>query len=202
MDIKKKVFRFNFENETIELLKDFCKLHLDDSREDYKYSWNLWTRSNLELLEKETKRLNDMGYDGDVEEKMFKAAKYYFGKKCKVRYIESTSESDIRSWSDGECERHRVKFKSNGYKRNYVCVSHELITAMDEHIKTNILDTIKRPADGYTNNEKTNPLLIAAEINSLMKLDNTFTKDFISKKIKKTYKNRYYLKFSVFQANT
>ena len=172
----------------VELFKDFCKLHIDDSREDYTYSWNLWTRSNLEILEKETIRLNDLGYDGDVEEKMFKAAKYYFGKKCKGGYVER--------------ERERERERENGNKRNYVCVSHELIIAMDEHIKNNVLNTIKRPADGYSDFEKTNPLLIAAEINCLMKLDDTYSKDFISKKIKKTYKNRYYLKFSVFQANT
>ena len=175
----KKVFRFNLENETRELLEDFCKLHAGESREDYKHSWNLWTRSNLEILEKETIRLNELGYDGDVEEKMFKAAKYYFGKKCKGENV------------DRESEREREKCNDN--KRNYVCVSHELIIAMDEHIKNNVLNTIKRPADGYSDFEKTNPLLIAAEINCLMKLDDNYSKDFISKKIKKTYKNRYYI---------
>ena len=179
MQSEKKVFRFNLENETRELLQNFCKLHAGESREDYKYSWNLWIRTNLELLEKETLRLNEQGYDGDVEEKMFKAAKYYFGKKCKGGYL------------DRESDRERVKCNDN--KRNYVCVSHELIIAMDEHIKNNVLNNNKKPADGYLHFEKINPLIIAAEINCLVKLDDTYSKDFISKKIKKTYKNRYYI---------
>ena len=136
-------------------------------------------RTNLELLEKETLRLNEQGYDGDVEEKMLKAAKYYFGKKCKGGYL------------DRESDRERVKCNDN--KRNYVCVSHELIIAMDEHIKNNVLNNNKKPADGYLHFEKINPLIIAAEINCLVKLDDTYSKDFISKKIKKTYKNRYYI---------
>ena len=180
MSNTKKVFRFNFDVETRELLESFCKLHVNEKREDYKNSWDLWVRDNLDTIEKETIRLNELGYDGDVETKMFKAARYYFGKKrSKLNKSNTYDDNDRETCSYS--------------KRNYICVTHELIIAMDHHIKKYVLNSDKSPADGYNNFENNNPLLIAAEINNILLIDDSLDKHFISKKIKKTYKNRYYI---------
>jgi hypothetical protein len=64
----------------IELFK-FSKIHQYDHRKDFKEAWEIWTENNDELIEDEIRRLNNFGYDGDVVDKMFKSARYYFRKK-------------------------------------------------------------------------------------------------------------------------
>ena len=75
------IFRYKFTEEfTIELYK-FSKIHQYDHRSDFKEAWNIWTEENEDLVDEEIRRLSNLGYDGDILDKMFKSARYYFRKK-------------------------------------------------------------------------------------------------------------------------
>ena len=76
------IYRYKFtEDFTSELFK-FSKIHQYDHRKDFKEAWNVWFEENNEIVNDEIRRLTNLGYDGDVQDKMFKSARYYFRKKA------------------------------------------------------------------------------------------------------------------------
>ena len=75
------IFRFNFEETFAEELFSFSKINQYLDRKDYREKWDEWVIDNSEKIEEETRRLESLGYKGDVEEKMFKSARYYFRMK-------------------------------------------------------------------------------------------------------------------------
>jgi hypothetical protein len=78
-----KTFRFEFGKEFIGELSRFSKVHQFDERRTYKEEWQKWkmTPAIDEVITKEIRRLEESGYKGDIEDKMFKSGRYYFRKK-------------------------------------------------------------------------------------------------------------------------
>ena len=81
MEQIKKTYRFEFTSEVMDLIKHFAIVHQFDERKIYKEQWNNWYNENKEEMEREIRRMNEIGYVGDVKDKMFKAGRYYFRKK-------------------------------------------------------------------------------------------------------------------------
>lgn len=165
--INVQIFRFKFTEEFMEELYKFSKIHQYDDRKDFKEAWTNWVDENEELIQEETDRLHNLGYDGDILDKMFKSARYYFRKKSPVK----------------------VEPKK---RRQYISVSHELLEAMDTHIRTNIELPDYQPKTGFVNFYEANNSLILQTFRSFCQQD---IKDieFIQTKLKKTYKNRYFM---------
>ena len=78
-----KTFRHEFSKAFIEQLSQFSKVHQYDDRHTYKSEWTKWTQREeiSQAIETERRRLHENGYTGDVNDKMFKAGRYYFRKK-------------------------------------------------------------------------------------------------------------------------
>lgn len=161
------IYRYKFtDNFTCELLR-FSKIHQYDHRKDFKEAWDIWIEENAIIVEEEIRRLQNLGYIGDIKEKMFKSSRYYFRKK-------STEK------------------KAPKKRRDYVGVKKELLEIMDNHIKIGILDKTYKPSIAFNDFCKNNVELLKEEVNILFQ--HGFTEpDEIKRKIKKTYKNRYYL---------
>ena len=51
MAVDKKVFRYKFSDEIVELMQDFSKIHKFDTREIYNDNWNLFIEANNLLCE-------------------------------------------------------------------------------------------------------------------------------------------------------
>ena len=66
-----------------------------------------------------------------------------------------------------------------------------ILSSMDKHITENIKSENYTPAEGYSEFCKNNVELLRTEITRL--INNGINGDDISSKIKKTYKNRYYI---------
>lgn len=79
------IYRYNFENEFAQSLYIFAKIHQYDNRHDFKEAWNVWIEDNNEMIELEINRLRLLDYKGDILDKMFKSARYYFRKKNNVK---------------------------------------------------------------------------------------------------------------------
>ena len=165
--INATIFRFKFTEEFMEDLYKFAKIHQYDHRKDFKEAWNIWTEENEDLVQEETDRLHNLGYDGDILDKMFKSARYYFRKKSPVK----------------------VEPKQ---RRQYISVSHELLEAMDAHIRTNIGLKDYQPKKGFVNFYEANNTLILQTFRSFCQ-QNIKDIEFIQTKLKKTYKNRYFM---------
>ena len=117
-------FRFKFSDEFITELSQFSKIHQFDDRHAFKDAWNTWVEDNEELVNIETRNLINNGYDGDVLDKMFKSARYYFRKKSTEKKAPVT-------------------------RRTYINVDKQLLDAMDEHIMDNIDDEDYQPKNGF-----------------------------------------------------
>jgi hypothetical protein len=194
-NLQKKTFRFQFNAEIIDMLLYFSKLHQYDTRHDYKDAWKIWFEDNNDILLKEQSRLIDLGYTGDVEDKMYKASRYYFRNKRVNNSIKSNNtkgkSEDVREDVDviiKGLDKLDVGLKPK--KRQYVLLGHEMLDVMDTHIKKNIDNANYSPAKGFDDFYKNNKELLERKILSLK--NNDLDDDYISSKIKKTYKNRYY----------
>lgn len=166
-EINVNIFRFKFKDEFTEELYKFAKIHQYDHRKDFKEAWKIWLEDNEEIVEEEVRRLTNLKYEGDILDKMFKSARYYFRKKGTEK-------------------------KEPAKRRVYQGVQKELLEAMDEHIKCNINDKDYKPSDGFDNFCKENIEVIKEEVSILCKSGFTDSNE-IKNKIKKTYKNRYFL---------
>jgi hypothetical protein len=165
--INATIFRFKFTEAFMEDLYKFSKIHQYDHRKDFKEAWNNWIEENDDIIDEEVGRLLHLGYDGDILDKMFKSARYYFRKKSPV-----TIEPKQR--------------------RPYIGVSRELLEAMDTHIKTNIGLLDYQPKTGFVSFYEENNSLIVQTFRSFYE-KNIKDSEFIQLKLKKTYKNRYFM---------
>ena len=161
------IYRYKFTNDFTDELYKFSKVHQYDHRKDFKEAWEIWIDENTNLVDEEVRRLTNLGYDGDILDKMFKSARYYFRKK-------STEK------------------KEPAKRRIYVGSQKDLLEAMDDHIKSNISSGEFKPSDGFDEFCKKNVDILKDQVNQLIRSGITDSNE-IKAKIKKTYKNRYFL---------
>ena len=165
--LENKIYRFKFSHEINDILFEFSKIHQHDNRHQFKESWELLITEKKEILEKEQKRLNSLGYNGDCYDKMFKSARYYFRKK-------STIKQEPKN------------------RRKYIGTDRDILDSMDDHIHSNIGNDGFKPSDSYDSYILSHQNLILKEI-SRMKEHGFSEPKMISNKLKKAYKNRYFL---------
>jgi len=160
------IFRFKFTENFMEELSNFSKIHQYDHRKDFKEAWIKWTAENADLVSKEVQRLLMLGYpnEEDIDDKMFKSARYYFRKKSTVR-----SEPKQR--------------------RQYIGIDHEILESMDRHITNNIHNEDYKPKTAFVMFCKENEDVLKQSIIKMSISDAKLIQD----KIKKTYKNRYFM---------
>ena len=161
------IYRFKFTEDFMEQLYNFSKIHQYDERKDFKEAWKVWTEENEYIIDEETTRLNTLGYDGDVMDKMFKSARYYFRKK-------STEKKQPKQ------------------RRQYISVTRELLDAMDRHIEENIFNEDYQPKTGFVSFCKANETILKESISKIFE-QGVKESELIEDKIKKTYKNRYFM---------
>jgi hypothetical protein len=98
---------------------------------------------------------------------MFTSARYYFRKKGTGK-------------------------KAPQMRSTYIGTQKDLLDAMDNHISLNVNNSSFKPSSGFTDFCKTHLELLQQEIELLIKFTIIDSNE-IKKKIKKTYKNRYFM---------
>jgi len=161
------IYRYKFIKYSSVELDKFSKIHQYDHRKDFKEAWNIWVEDNQGLVDEEVRRLTNLGYNGDILDKMFKSARYYFRKK-------STEKKEPQK------------------RRMYIGVEKVLLGAMDKHIIQNVNNEDYKPSEGFSIFCKENIEILQEEVNRLCKCGITNHIE-IKDKIKKTYKNRYFM---------
>ena len=81
LSININIYRYKFSDGFTKELYRFSKIHQYDHRTDFKEAWLCWIDTEDEIVNEEIRRLNNLGYTGNVLDKMFKSARYYFRKK-------------------------------------------------------------------------------------------------------------------------
>lgn len=162
------IYRYKFTPQFTSQLYIFSKTHQYDHRHDFKEAWQVWADNNIDMVEEEMRRLMEMGYTGDINDKMFKSARYYFRKKSTVK-------------------------KEPSKRKLYVSSSKPLLAAMDDHIKLSMTaEENFKPSTGFDEFCKQHVSLIKEQVLTLSRAGVTNSAE-IKGKIKKTYKNRYFL---------
>ena len=159
------IYRFKFGPDFIKELSRFAKLHQYDDRHAFREAWDIWVEENNDIIMTETRTLENNGYEGDVLDKMYKSARYYFRKKTDK--------------------------KVNPKKRKvYISMDRDMLDLMDEHIMDSMKLNDYCPANGFNEFCKSNEECIGREVNRFV--NDGISGDEINIKFKKTYKNRYF----------
>ena len=164
------IYRFKFSNELMDPLTEFSNKHRFDDPELFKVYWDRWITQphNIEIISKEKDRLNNLGYDGDINDKMYKTVRYYLKNKS-------------------------LEKKQPKKRRKYITLDKEFLEKMDDHILDVAIVQDLKPAHAYNNfiSIWENMRLVEEQMQELIAKD--LTELAASNKIKKTYKNRYFL---------
>ena len=167
---KIKTFHFNMLPETIEAIDYFATLHKHDERKTFKEEWEKWIQipDIAALIEIEIARLKKEGYFGNVLEKLFHSARYYYRKKPQVDVADPPKK-----------------------RKKYESIGTDILEKMDEHIlklvKENIVDVMRIEDKTllYSNISPCNAFLLFLKTIEI--------EDEMIPKYKKTYKNRFFV---------
>lgn len=173
-------FRYIYTNEVADLLNEFAEIHRYDERKTFKSEWEKWIANDdiKKQLHQEVKRLESMGMDDDIMDRMFKSARYYYRKKPLI-------------------EKRKAETKKPKQKTPYIGFTTATIQNMVEYIKNKEKLQIS-PANLYELYCNENKEIIGAEIKEYKKKwenkspNQILTADELINKFKKTFKNRYY----------
>lgn len=168
--IKKPVYRFKLSEEITQHLIYFARIHKHDDRVTFKDAWNEWIKNNESLTQNETRRLFEMGYMGNVMKKMYVSVRYYYKNKSNKTESETTQKK----------------------RRQYIKLDNTILQLMDTHIRENNMQLDYTPAKGFKNFIEENYYTIDREITRLI-TNSSLKRDDVNLKLKKTYKNRYYI---------
>ena len=159
------VYRYKFTPEFMVELESFSKIHKYDLRPVYKEEWGKWKKNNKLLIDNETRYMEELGYKGNIEDKMYKAGRYYF--------------------------RTKTDLKQKQKKRTeYIQLGLEFIEMIDRNIQENRKDKHFSPAIGYNQFLETSKVMIQNEFDMITEIIKE--EDFYHK-LKKMYKNRHYI---------
>jgi hypothetical protein len=180
-----KIFRYKLTDDIMALITHFAKIHQLDDRHDYKEAWALWLVEHRDYIEREVVRLNQLGYQGDVEDKMFKAGRYYFREKVAL------TTPKAPTLTTPKVNVNEIKVKAT---REYIVMAPHVIQAMDKHLLAIMKNKDFKPALGYTQFCDEQLELLKVEVRRLMGENKcSMDSDKLAAKIKKTYKNRYFI---------
>jgi len=188
-----KTHRYEFSEPAMMQLNYFTQVHRYDERKAFKEAWKKWIETDdiAQMIASETNKLMSEGFQGDVEDKMFKAVRYYFRKKPATDDLSPNK-------------------KEQTPRKKYVGFTGKILTAMDTHILAKIKENLQTGTDeihlekpdkkhfksnvspdkAINDFYNTNTEIIALETELLQDEENMDDDDIVQK-IKKTYKNRY-----------
>jgi hypothetical protein len=195
-----RVLRFEFSGALVEHVTAFANLHQYDDRKMYKEAWTAWLAHDeiATLLANEVTRLSALGYMGDVADKLFKSGRYYFRQKtCGFPNLSLHAEPlcpnlSLQPVGVRGAQRHGRAVGTSA-PRKYVLLNHQLLDAMDDHIDCGLRRDAYAytPASGFAEFCKLNINSYSSEVARLSEI--MPTGEAVHDKIKKTYKNRYFM---------
>lgn len=117
------IYRYKLNKTIIDLIIEFSQKHKYINRKEYKEEWKQFLETNKITIEIEKRRLSELGYKGNLEDKMYKSGRYYF--------------------RDKKYEKSEPK-KREQYKK----MDPKILNKINEHVKVMLKQNIK-PSEGY-----------------------------------------------------
>lgn len=164
-------YRFKFTQEFDSALAEFsAPFKYNNDRKEFKDAFQRWASQHEKSVSNETARLKDLKYEGDILNKMFVSARYYYRKRTSTR-------SDPKK------------------RRCYKAVGSSLIQAMDNHLMIQLKkeQTTYKPSDAFQDFYLRNSSVIEEEL-ARQAIIESADKEI---RIKKAFKNRCYLQLNL-----
>tara|TARA_Y100000816_G_scaffold244963_1_gene192772 strand:+ start:57 stop:551 length:495 start_codon:yes stop_codon:yes gene_type:complete len=159
-----QVYRYKFSKSFQEKIEEFSGQHKYDDYKTLKEKFKEWVDENKLNIMEEERKLRNNGYDGNIEDKIFKSSRYYFMKKSN--------------------ERKEVK-----KRKKYTSKNNKLL----EEIKMHISKTkFTKPSEAYDDFVTKYEELLNNVIKELIST-NEYDKKEAQSKLKKIYKNKFYV---------
>ena len=163
-----QTYRFKFTDVFMALLSEFARKHRYETAFDFRNSWTVWLPKNTIEVEREKNRLANAGYKGDIYDKMYKSVRYY-----------------LRNKSDEK--------KTPKKRRKYRSFCRVFLEDMDLHItKVAHIEKLK-PAHAFNNFYGSSSYNKEMEREKTRLMRARLEEGVVENKIKKTYKNRYFI---------
>ncbi len=183
-----RVLRFEFSTAVTDALKAFTEVHRYDDRKTYKEAWAQWLAHDeiAALFKADVERLTNLGYTGDVADKLYKSGRYYFRQKT-------------YGFPNLSLHAEPLGVRGASAPRKYITMNRALLCAMDDHIERGLrTNDAYTPAIGFSDFFKTHASsdLLRTEVANLIRRyhhDDANAPKKIHEKLKKTYKNRYFI---------
>lgn len=183
----KKIFRFKLSDTTNDALELFTNANRFNERKEIKSAWQDWCNNNEQLIQDESRRLENLGYTGDITKKMWTSVRYYHMKK------ENKTIDGVVDGTANVTDSIENKDTTNDKKqkrRKYITLDKSILALIDKHIHEHIKFDSFTPAKGYslfldTFSDKIETVIKSCTEKGLEKHD-------VDNKLKKTYKNRYF----------
>ena len=189
-----KIFRYKLDDTIMALIAQFAKIHQLEDRHDYKEAWAIWLIDNQDMVDREVERLAQLNYKGDIIDKMFKAGRYYFREKAPTKKTQKASATATAAQASAAqasaAQATAVPQPAKKITRDYIVMDPVLIQAMDAHLKLKMKAQTFKPAAAYLDFCTEHPEILQKET---LRLLQNITKEKLNAKIKKTYKNRYFI---------
>ena len=182
--------RYTYDPEVVMHLSNFAKIHEYDDRKDFKEAWQKWIEEPeiKTIITDEVARLQTNGQMGDVLDRMYKSARYYYRKKKE----NAQKQAEPR--------------------KEYEGLPRTILKSIDDHIYAEINDNIIlsnkitdvvrsniSAANSFTNYCRLHygvikELLPTKEVENVTYREKNLRDEIkvVTDRLKKTYKNRFY----------
>ena len=159
-----EVYRHKFSKQFQEKIEEFSGQHKYDNLKTLKEKFKEWVTENQLFIMNEERMLRNNGYDGNIEDKIFKSSRYYFMKK-------SNEKKEVKK------------------RKKYTSKNNNLLKEIKSHISKTVFT---KPSEAYDDFVTKYEELLNNAIKELIST-NEYDKKEAQTKIKKIYKNKFYI---------
>jgi len=130
------IYRFKLAEELLDTMKVFADIHALDDLKTFKESFEKWYEDNTDIVQCESDRLKQIGYKGELKNKIFKSIRYYYRKKPKQE-TKPPNEKPAR--------------------KKVFCISSEVLDCMDRIIKNQYTQKPSQLFEQFLDQYQTHP---------------------------------------------
>lgn len=173
-------YRFDFSSEVGELLAEFSDNHENEKYKMFQLSWKIWTNEEVirKILVNECNRIEKEGYKGDIWDKMYKSARYYYKKRALVNKVDDNNIIVKRGPN--------IKFSTNYLKQ----LNENIVSQLNDNLNDKNIITLSQVEafDTFCKSHKTH---IIDELRLVKQKNGELPQDIV-KKVKKVFRNHFY----------
>ena len=143
------MFRFNYSESFIKILKEFAEKHSLEDRKTFKRSWIELTELKKDVFKKEIEKITEQGYTKDIEKKIFESIRYYYRKKILKNIQEPIINESHNQQTIIQSVTNKETNKETNKKQKLKGLSKEIKKTIDIQILETVHREVVSPAEAF-----------------------------------------------------